>query len=78
MDLITLLLAVLLLGIIFGLLYWVIGILPMPPIFKTIAYVVLVIILVIILIKVLVGLLGGLGPLKIGHVALTKIGPYFA
>lgn len=57
MDLISLLIMIL----VVGLLLWVVGLLPLPEPFKTAAYVVVVVIVIIYLI----GMLGGLPPLRV-------------
>ena len=53
---IALLINVIILILVFGLLYWVITLIPLPPPFAQIAQVVLVVLLVIILISFLLGL----------------------
>jgi hypothetical protein len=47
--------------IIFGLLLWLVGMLPIDPPFKTVAYVIVVVILIIYLLQTL----GGLSALKL-------------
>lgn len=47
--------------IIFGLIYWIVGMIPLPDPFKKIAMVVLVVVFCIWLIYVLLGFLGGTG-----------------
>lgn len=49
--------------IVIGLLYWVIGMIPLPPPVRTVAYVILVIIAIVWLLRLL-GVWGG------GHVVL--------
>jgi len=60
MSLIGLLIFVIILGLIF----WVIGMIPIPAPFKTIAYVVLAVIILIYLLEML-GALGPIGTLRL-------------
>jgi hypothetical protein len=55
MGLISLLITILVLGIIFYLVYWVIGQIPLPPPFRAVALAILALIVVILLLSVLFG-----------------------
>jgi len=55
MDLIYLLIAVIILGLVFYLLYWLIGQLPLPAPFRTVAIVILGLIAVLVLLGILFG-----------------------
>ena len=54
-DLIYLLIAIIVLGLIFYLLYWLIGQLPLPAPFRTVAIVILSLIAVVVLLSMLFG-----------------------
>jgi hypothetical protein len=51
----SLLITVLILGLIIGVLVWIIGLIPMPPIFKTVCYVIIGVIILIWLLSLLPG-----------------------
>jgi|GEM_PF-1675443 len=53
-----LLFTILIIALIFGLVYWALGLLPIPPPFKNIIIVVMVLIVVIYLIGILAGVSG--------------------
>ena len=55
MDLISLLVTVIVLGLVFYLLYWLVGQVPMPEPFKVVATVLLALVAVIILLSILFG-----------------------
>jgi hypothetical protein len=55
MDLIGLLVTILILGLVFGLLYWLIGQFPLPPPFAMVAKAVMAVIIVIVILGMLFG-----------------------
>jgi hypothetical protein len=55
MNLISLLIVVIVLGLVFYLLYWLIGQLPLPAPFRTVAVVILTLIAVVMLLSLLFG-----------------------
>lgn len=63
MDLISLLVYVIVIGLVFYLLYWLLGQIPLPAPFKTVALVILALLAVLILLGALTG-----------HVGLPRIG----
>lgn len=55
MDLISLLVTIVVLGLVFYLIYWIVGQIPMPEPFKTVALVIIGLIAVILLLGLLFG-----------------------
>jgi len=55
MDIISLLVTIIVLGLVFYLLYWLIGQIPLPDPFKTVAMVLLALAVVVVLLSVLFG-----------------------
>ena len=56
---ISILVTLLIIALIFGVAWWIIGLIPLPPPFKMIAQVVLALIFLIVLIELLLPLAGG-------------------